>query len=201
MRLHSTLRLAGITAFVLAVAGPATAQSGAGGAGASATGGASGQVGFERQQKLSPQDELAQADQILSHMDASSGTVRRQLEAARAARDVVKTLCLNDKLNQIDVATRSAKERQAGLQAAVQRNDAELADHQFTVLTEYRRRAEQLAAEANQCIGEETAFVGQTQVSVQVDPNIPNTDTTSVNNATDPMPTYTPPPCQSCTGG
>jgi len=204
MRLHSTLRLAGIAGFVLAVAGPATAQPAGvagGGAGATATGGADAQVGFQRNQKLSPQDELSQADQILAHMDQASGTVRRQLEQARAARDVVKTLCLNDKLSQIDVATRSARDRQAALQAAVQRSDAELGDHQFTVLTEHRRRAEQLAAEANQCIGEEVAFVGQTQVNVQVDPDIPNTDTTTVSNTGDPMPTYTPPPCQSCTGG
>jgi hypothetical protein len=139
MRIHATLRWTAVTAFVLAAAGPATAQS----AGGTATGAADAQVGFQRTQKLAPADELAQADAIIAHMDQSSNTVRRQLESARAARDVVKTLCLNDKLSQIDVATRSARDRQAALQAAVQRNDAELADHQFTVLTEHRRRAEQ----------------------------------------------------------
>ncbi len=197
MRIHATLRWTAVTAFVLAAAGPATAQS----AGGTATGAADAQVGFQRTQKLAPADELAQADAIIAHMDQSSNTVRRQLESARAARDVVKTLCLNDKLSQIDVATRSARDRQAALQAAVQRNDAELADHQFTVLTEHRRRAEQLTAEANQCIGEEVAFVGQTQVTVQVDPNIPNTDTTTVDPNPNPIPVYTPPPCMSCTGG
>jgi hypothetical protein len=39
---------------------------------------------------------------------------------------VVKSLCLSDKLSQIDVATRSARDRQTALQAAAQRNDAEL---------------------------------------------------------------------------
>jgi hypothetical protein len=195
MRIHATLRWAAVTAFVLAAAGPATAQS----AGGSPAG--DGQIGFEQKQQLSPQDELSQAEQIISHMDQAAGTVRRQLEAARAARDVVKTLCLNDKLSQIDVATRSARDRQTALQAAVQRNDKELSDHQFTVLTEHRRRAEQLTAEANQCIGEEVAFVGQTQVTVQVDNNIPNTDTTTVDPNQNPMPVYTPPPCVSCTGG
>jgi hypothetical protein len=196
MRIHATLRWTAVTAFVLAAAGPATAQS----AGGTAGGGASAQVGFEQKQNLSPADELSQADQIIAHMDQSSAAVRRQLETARAARDVVKTLCLNDKLSQIDVATRSARDRQAALQAAVQRNDAELAAHQFTVLTEHRRRAGQLTAEANQCIGEEVAFVGQTQVTVQVDNNIPNNDTT-VDPNDNPMPVYTPPPCVSCTGG
>ncbi len=190
MRIHATLRWAAVTAFVLAAAGPATAQS----AGGTVSGSADAQVGFEKKQQLAPADELAQADQIIAHMDQSSNTVRRQLEAARAARDVVKTLCLNDKLSQIDVAARSARDRQAALQAAVQRNDAELADHQFTVLTEHRRRAEQLTAEANQCIGEEVAFVGQTQVTVTVDSNIPDTDTTTVDPNQNPMPVYNPPP-------
>ena len=199
MRLHATLRWSAVTALVLAAAGPATAQS-AGVPGPAAAPATDAQVGFEHKQQLSPQDELSQADVILSHMEQSSGTVRRQLEQARSARDVVKTLCLNDKLSQIDVATRSARDRQAALQAAVQRNDSELADHQYTVLTEHRRRAEQLTAEANQCIGEEVAFVGQTQVTVSVDPNLPAVDTTTLPD-TSPMPVYTPPPCQSCTGG
>jgi hypothetical protein len=135
-------------------------------------------VGFQRKQQLSPQDELAQADSILTRMDQASGTVRRQLERARTARDVVKSLCLNDKLSQIDVAARSAKDRQSALQAAVQRNDAELSNHEFTIMTVLKQRAEQLAAEANQCLGEEVAFVGQTQVNTEINPNLPDTETT-----------------------
>ena len=52
-------------------------------------------------------------------MDQASGTISRMLEQARTARDVVKTLCLNDKLSQVDVAIRSAKDRKSALQAAV----------------------------------------------------------------------------------
>jgi hypothetical protein len=194
MRFRSNLRWVAITAFVLAVAGTATAQSG------SASGGASAQVGFEHQQQLSPQDELSQADAMLAHMDQASGTVRRQLEQARTTRDVVKTLCLNDKLSQIDVATRSARDRQTALQAAVQRNDAEGAGHEFAVLSEHRRRSDQLTAEANQCIGEEVAFVGQTQVAMSVDPNIPAVDMTAFPATDSTFPIYNPPLCVSCNG-
>jgi hypothetical protein len=163
---------AAVAALVLGAGGSATAQSGG------ATGaGADAQVGFQRKQQLSPQDELAQADAMLTRMDQASATVRRQLERARTARDVVKSLCLNDKLSQIDVATRSAKDRQGALQAAVQRNDAELSNHEFTIMTVLRQRAEQLTAEANQCLGEEVAFVGQTQVSTEVNPNLPVEET------------------------
>jgi hypothetical protein len=174
MRIGASLRWAAITAFVLAAAGPATAQQ-AGGPAAPAP---DAQVGFERRQQLSPQEELSQADQAIARMDQASATVRRQLEAARQARDVVKTLCLNDKLSQIDVAARSGRDRQAALQAAVQRNDVELANHEFAILTVLRQRAEQLSAEANQCIGEEVAFVGQTEVTTQVNPNLPSEETT-----------------------
>jgi len=172
MRPTASLRWVAITAFVLGVSGSATAQSGS----ASATGDA--QVGFERKAQLSSKDQLTQADAILTRLDQASGAVRRQLERARTARDVVKSLCLNDKLSQIDVAGRTAKDRQSALQAAVQRGDTELSNHEFTIMTVLRQRAEQLVAEANQCLGEEVAFVGQTQVTAEINPNLPAEDTT-----------------------
>jgi hypothetical protein len=97
------------------------------------------------------------------------------------------------------VATRSARDRQSSLQAAVQRGDVELANHEFTVLTVLRQRAEQLNAEANQCIGEEVAFVGQTQVTTTVDPNLPAVDNTAYP-PTDQTLVSAPPSCASCIG-
>jgi hypothetical protein len=170
---------------------PAAAPAGTAGA---------AQVGFERRPQLSTQEELTQADAILARIDAAAATVRHQLEGARAARDVVKTLCLNDKLSQVDVANRSARDRQTALQAASQRNDAELASHEFIIMTVLRQRVDQLTSEANQCIGEEMAFIGQTQISVTVDPNVgsgedetqfPTNDPTLI---TEPPVTYSAPP-------
>jgi len=195
MRIGASLRWAAVTAFVLAAAGPATAQQAGGSAPAP-----DAQVGFERRQQLSPQDELAQADQAIARMDQASNAVRHQLEAARQARDVVKTLCLNDKLSQIDVAARSGRDRQAALQAAVQRNDVELSNHEFAILTVLRQRAEQLSAEANQCIGEEVAFVGQTEVTTQINPNLPSEETASYPPLEIPPVAVLPPMPASATG-
>src|SRR5215218_6679625 len=94
--------------------------------------------GLSRQVNLTPAEQLAQSESFLSRMEASRATVRRQLEQARAQRDVVKTLCLNDKLNQIDVAIRSARERRQALELAAGRKDADLANHEFTILTVLR---------------------------------------------------------------
>jgi len=138
------------------------------------------QVGFERHVQLTPQQEEAQADLLIAQMQATAGTTQRMLAQARLARDVVKTLCLNDKLSQVDVATRSATERKASLHAAVVRSDQELANHEFTILTVLKKRAEQLSAEANQCIGEESAFSGVTNVTTTVDTTLPGGDQTDM---------------------
>ena len=220
MRVSSSLRSAvrgvgagGVKVVLAAVllgvlASPATAQTGgpaapaAGGVGgaAGATGGADAQVGFQRKTQLSPQESLLEADKHLGRMDQAARAVRKQLETARQQRDVVKSLCLDDKLSQIDVAGRSAKERKASLAAAVQRNDGELANHEYTILTVLRQRTEQLTAEANQCIGEEAAYLGETKVTTQIDPTIapetapyppgsPGPDFGQISN---------PPVCTSC---
>lgn len=188
-RLGSGLRWIVAGAVVLGASGSAIAQQGTAPPSPAAP---SPSLGFERRPQLSPQDELTQADAIISRMTQAAATVRRQLDTARQARDVVKSLCLSDKLSQIDVATRSAKDRQSALQAAAQRNDAELSNHEFTMLTVLRQRAEQLTAEANQCIGEDLAFVGQTQVETEYPQGLPTDDTTQYP-ATDPPFVYVPP--------
>jgi hypothetical protein len=202
--LRSTLKWVAAAGLLGLLASPATAQTGQGAGGAGANGAAAGgvdaQVGFQRKTQLSPQEELAEADKHLGRMDQAARAVRKQLETARAQRDVVKALCLDDKLSQIDVAGRSAKERKASLGAAVQRNDAELANHEYTILTVLRQRTEQLTAEANQCIGEEAAYLGETKVSTLIDPSIapesapypagaPGPDFGQISN---------PPVCTSC---
>jgi hypothetical protein len=177
MRLRATFKWFTTGALVVLAAGSATAQQPAAG-GTPAPNSADAQVGLERQPRLSPADALAHSDQDLSRMEQASSVVRRQLEQAREARDVVKTLCLNDKLSQIDVAIRSARDRKTSLQSAVSgaHPDADLANHEASILVVLRQRVEQTTAEANQCIGEELSFVGKTEIVTTVDPSIPQND-------------------------
>ena len=183
----------GLTACVLlsALYGAADAQTASP---ASPTGGDTS-VGMQRQVTLSPKEQLAQADVFLARMGQTGTNVRHLLEQSRAARDVVKTLCLNDKLNQIDVATRSARDRRTSLDQASQRGDNDLANHEFTILTVLRQRVEQLSAEANQCIGEEAVLYGETKIVTTIDPNLPHEDPSSYPD--NPIISM-PPPCASC---
>lgn len=143
----------------------------------------------------SPREQLAQADAMLERMESSFTNIQRELEAAREARDVVKSLCLSDKLNQMDVAIRSANDRRSALEQASIRGDAELAAHEFTVVDVLRQRTEQLSREASQCIGVDAYYIGESRISVSIDPSIPRED---VSVLPDSQLVSAPPICASC---
>lgn len=130
------------------------------------------EITAQRDVTLTPKQMQTEAEKYLPAMEQGASFVRKQLAEAREARDVVKVLCLNDKLNQIDVAIRSAKDRMPNLRSAAERNDNDRARHEFTVIQVLRDRVRALVAEANQCIGEETGFVGDSEITVDIDPNI-----------------------------
>jgi hypothetical protein len=150
--------------------------------------------------QLTPPQMVAAAKALLPAMDKSAAVVRRQLTVAREQKDVVKSLCLNDKLNQVDLAIRTATDRVGGLEAAANANDAERSRHQYTVVLVLNERVTTLVSEANQCIGEETGFVGESIVTVEVE-GVPNVDpsehpTTTVTNQP-PVVTIPEPPTQA----
>jgi hypothetical protein len=156
-----------------------------------------GQVGFERKTTLTPQEQLTESQRHIARLEILGSGVRKLLEDARRRRDVVKTLCLTDKLSQMDVANRTARDHRKGLEAAIARTDTDLAVHEFTIITVLRQRGEELGAASNQCVGEESAFVGDTRTTVKVDPLIAQDET--AYPATDPTLVMGPAQCQSCT--
>ncbi len=148
------------------------------------------ELGTGRDVGLSIPEMTAESKGYLPTMDRGAAVVRRQLADAREKRDVVRVLCLNDKLNQIDLASRTASDRVEALNAAAAQNDLDRTKHEFTVVRVLRDRVNTLVSEANQCIGEETGFVGESRVTVDIDPNIPDTDPSDFPD--DPL--VSPPP-------
>jgi hypothetical protein len=126
---------------------------------------------------LSVEERVGRATQFVASIEQSAQSILRQLQTARKDRDVVRVLCLNDKLNQVDVALRSAQDRVAAVRAAAERGDIDRTRHEYTVLEVLNDRVRVLVNESNQCVGEETGFIGEAEVSVSVDPNLPNADT------------------------
>ena len=129
---------------------------------------------------LTPQQMHAQAQDFLAEMGQSAQTAKQQLAKAREARDVVKVLCLNDKLTQIHVATAATRDRIVSLTTALEQNDQSNARHEFAVLQVLRDRVRTLVQESSQCVGEEAGFVGESKVTVQVDDSLSGKDSTDV---------------------
>lgn len=175
MSFNNTVRIGLVVALVASGLGIAVAQPAASN---SADNSATALSNNRVESNLSPAQMRTEAAAYVPAMEQSGQTIRRQLDQAREARDVVKVLCLNDKLNQVDVAVRSTRERVTSLGAAVDRNDAERARHEFTVIQVLRDRVRTLSQEASQCIGEETGFIDEPKVSVSIDPSIPKEDPT-----------------------
>ena len=149
---------------------------------------------------LTPKEQLTAGNATLGRMKNAATAIRRQLEQARREKDVVKVLCLDDKLSQSDVAVRSAEERRGALEAAASKNDTEASAHENTVLAVLSQRSAQISAEANLCIGEEAAFTNSEQAVTKIDPNISRTETGGLPGpvAGDVVVSSDPPQCTSC---
>lgn len=126
--------------------------------------------------KLTPQQMLDKVRATVPEMEGLRGSVNAQLADAKKKKDVVKALCLDDKSKQMKLATDTAKDRVVDLSSAVSQNDPDRSKHEFTVIQVLRERVQTLVAEAQQCIGEETGFIGSTEVTVTIDPAVPDAD-------------------------
>lgn len=177
---------AGILALV--VHGVATAQQPAGGASEFDAG--------PKVARLTPAEQLDQARGFVGSMERVRDGIRRDLEEARNKGDVVKKLCLDDKLNQLDIALRKASEREKALESAVKLNDVELSNHEFTILSVLNQRSTSLDAEAKLCIGKEVVSVGDSSIQVDVETQLPGEDVTT--NFPTPALVVEPPACASC---
>lgn len=139
------------------------------------------EVRTQRTANLSGPDQLREATSIIGNISTSRRQVSDLLDRARQERDIIKIGCLNDRLTQVDVTLRSAREHQDLLQNSVSLNNDGQRNHEFQLISILRSRSEALRAEAQQCVGEEAgSFDRGTVVVVQVDPNIPESDTTNL---------------------
>ena len=125
---------------------------------------------------LTPQQMLEKVKSYIPEMDKQRAIVAEQLTDAKKKKDVVKALCLDDKVKQMKLATDTAKDRVVDLTSAVSQNDPDRSKHEFTVIQVLRERVQTLVTEAQQCIGEETGFIGDSDITVEIDPAIPDTD-------------------------
>lgn len=176
---------------VAAVVGAGFRMGVAGAQDARRQGSSDAEIQSQRVVVLSGPEQMREGRRIIDSVTAVRRRVSDMLDRARQERDIIKVNCLNDKLTQLDVTLRSAREHHDLLQTAVGINNEGQRNHEYALLTIFRQRVEALEAEARQCVGEEAGSFGEgTTISVRVNPNIPfgDTDTYPMNPTTPERP-------------
>jgi hypothetical protein len=135
-------------------------------------------VRFRRESNLTGAEQVSRGEQYLQGMRNIRTRVQTMLGAARRERDIIKVTCLNDKLTQIDVNSRTARDRLESLRGAVGRNDDSARNHEFTIMSVLKQKIDTLSLEADQCAGIEGDVFGRPTLEVEIDPNITDEDPT-----------------------
>ena len=119
---------------------------------------------------LGPQETTQQAGDYMAKMKSTETRATKLQDDARKKKDVIKLNCVSDKLVQIKGHLAVANQTMTGLNTAIARNDAGERQHEFTRMTLIFQKVTTLGTEAENCIGEDASYVGDTRVDVEIDP-------------------------------
>jgi organic hydroperoxide reductase OsmC/OhrA len=116
-----------------------------------------------------PEQMIAGAASIIRSLTTAEQVLRQKLSQAREDKDVVKTLCLDDKHGQSEVALRTAKDRQRMLLQSAKAGALERAGHEYSLMGVLLDRVNTLVAEASRCIGEEAEFTSDSESDLKLE--------------------------------
>ena len=103
---------------------------------------------------------------FVKQVKAFKPLIIKMADQARADKDIIKLNCLNDKINQID----------ALIMVAYQKAKTKGIEHRNKQLAIIYNKAQIVKNDADDCVGEDLIYIGETLVEVEVDPNIPEVD-------------------------
>jgi hypothetical protein len=132
-----------------------------------------------------------QSADYMAKIKGAEARVTKLQDDARKKKDVIKLNCVSDKLTQIKGHVIVANQTNSSLTVALSRNNAPAGQHEFTRMTIIFQKVTVLGTEAENCIGEDASYVGDTRVDVEIDPNIPDSDPTEPQL---PLPDVSRPP-------
>ncbi len=108
------------------------------------------------------------SNQSITQMRTTLREALGKLEEARAAKDVVKLNCVNEKLTRIKGLLRISEQSDVQLQESAARKESENTKQEFVKISIAGQKVEQLRAEIEQCIGQ-LAFRTDENLSVELE--------------------------------
>ncbi len=129
-------------------------------------------------QQLSTSEKQGRAERALGEMRDALRRVTEILGEARTAKDIVQLNCVNEKLTQVKGLLRISEDASVKMYDAISSNTLDVINHEFTKISVAHQKTVLLRAEAEQCVGELSVYTGETEVSVEIDPDISDRDPT-----------------------
>jgi hypothetical protein len=124
-------------------------------------------VPMKARANISVADMTQQSTTYIGRMNEDVKRMVQLQELARREKDVIKLNCVNDKLLQLKQLQNIADQANNNMQEAIARGDEESRYHEFGRITISAQQAQALTTDARNCIGEDLAFLGPTQVTVE----------------------------------
>jgi hypothetical protein len=148
------------------------------GLGVAAEGDADSGLEFTKMSSLSAAEQLTQGRAFLDGMKDSLARVSKLADEARKDKDVIRLNCINEKLVAVRGLLSIAETSFTALEDAVEKDDTEERNHEFTKISIASTKVNELKTEAELCAGEVTIYSGDTVVDTTVDPSVPEDDPT-----------------------
>ena len=123
-------------------------------------------------------EKRVMVEKSLSEQRDALARVTVLLREATDAKDMVQRNCVDEKLTQIKGLLRISEEASVKMYEAIAGNIEDLINHEFTKIAVAHQRTKTLRAEAEQCVGESSVYSGDTDVEVEVDPDLTQDDPT-----------------------
>lgn len=127
---------------------------------------------------LSPKEQQQKTEEMLLSMRDALRRVNDILADARASKDIVQLDCVNEKLTQIKGLLRVGEESSVKLYESMSSGATDVTVHEYTKISVAHQKVLVLRAEAEQCVGEQSVYTGDTEITVEVDEDIPSRDST-----------------------
>jgi hypothetical protein len=137
-----------------------------------------GAVDIGEVSKLSNEEKQQRAERALVDERQALKVVTDILANARSSKDIVQLNCVNEKLTQIKGLLRISEDASSKMYDAIASATADVVNHEFTKIAVAHQKVLFLRAEAEQCVGELSVYTGDTQITVEVGPDVVQYDPT-----------------------
>lgn len=124
-------------------------------------------------QEVSSVNNLNYGSELFVQSEFVKSEIQKQLQIAKEQQDLLKTLCLNDKLQQVNIAIAAMRESKFDLKMALNKKDAALAEHKFIIISILKQKIDQFLIEASKCSKYEINFLNKSSVKSSIDQSIP----------------------------